>query len=132
MSMTDPVADYLTRIRNAIMARHNKVDVPASNMVKAITKILLDEGYILNFTPIEDSKQGLVRIYLKYGENKKCAITGIERVSKPGLRRYSKVEDIPKVLGGLGIAVLSTPKGILTNKQARKEKVGGEVLCMVW
>jgi small subunit ribosomal protein S8 len=132
MSMTDPVADYLTRLRNAIMARHNKVDVPASNMVKAITKILLDEGYILNFTPIEDSKQGLVRIYLKYGENKKCAITGIERVSKPGLRRYAKVEDIPKVLGGLGIAVLSTPKGILTNRQARKEKVGGEVLCMVW
>jgi small subunit ribosomal protein S8 len=132
MSMTDPIADYLTRIRNATMAKHNKVDVPSSNMTKSVTQILMDEGYIQNFTPIEDSKQGILRIYLKYGENKKCAISGLERISKPGLRRYTQVDDIPKVLNGMGIAILSTSRGILTGKQARKEKVGGELLCTVW
>ncbi len=132
MSMTDPIADYLTRIRNATMAKHKKVDVPASNMTKSVTQILMDEGYIQNFTPIEDSKQGVLRIYLKYGDNKKCAISGLERVSKPGLRRYTQVEDIPRVLNGMGIAILSTSRGILTGKQARKEKVGGELLCTVW
>jgi small subunit ribosomal protein S8 len=132
MSMTDPIADYLTRIRNAAMARHSKVDVPASNMTKSVTKILVDEGYIQNFTSIEDSKQGILRIYLKYGENKKCAISGLQRLSKPGLRRYAQVEGIPKVLNGMGIAILSTSRGILTDKQARKEKVGGELLCTVW
>ena len=130
--MTDPIADFLTRIRNATMVRHNKVDVPASNMVKAITKILLAEGYIQNFTAIEDSRQGILRIYLKYDGDKRCAITGMERISSPGLRQYKKTDKIPKVLNGLGIAILSTPKGILTDKQARKEKVGGELLCTVW
>jgi small subunit ribosomal protein S8 len=132
MSMTDPIADYLTRIRNATMVRHNKVDVPASNMAKSLTKILMDEGYIQNFTPIEDSKQGILRIYLKYGDNKKSAISGLDRLSTPGLRRYTRVEKIPKVLNGMGIAILSTSKGILTDKQARKEKVGGELICTVW
>lgn len=132
MSMTDPIADYLTRIRNATMAKHSKVDVPASNMIKAVTKILLDEGYIQNFTAIEDNKQGKIRIYLKYGTDKKSVIRGLERISCPGLRNYVTVDEVPKVLNGLGIAILSTSKGILTNKQARKEKVGGEVLCTVW
>lgn len=132
MSMTDPIADYLTRIRNATMAKHSKVDVPASNLIKAITKILLDEGFIQNFTAIEDNKQGKIRIYLKYVDNKKSVIRGLERISCPGLRNYVRVDEVPKVLNGLGIAILSTSKGILTNKQARKEKVGGEVLCTVW
>jgi len=132
MSMTDPIADFLTRIRNATMAKHNKVDVPASNMIKTVTKILQEEGYIQNFTVIDDNKQGVLRIYLKYGEGKKSAITGLERISSPGLRQYAKVHEVPKVLNGLGIAILSTPKGILTDKQARKQKVGGEVLCTVW
>ena len=132
MSMTDPIADYLTRIRNSTMAKHKKVDVLASNMIKAITKILLEEGYIQNYTAIEDQKQGLLRIYLKYSEDKKSVIKGLERISCPGLRRYTRMQDIPKVLNGLGISILSTPKGIITGKQARKEKVGGELLCYVW
>lgn len=132
MSMVDPIADYLTRIRNAAMARHNKVDIPASKMLKAITQILYEEGYILNYTTLEDNKQGMLRIYLKYGENKKSVIRGLKRVSSPGLRYYVSVENIPRVLGGLGIAILSTPKGVLTDKKARKERVGGEVLCYVW
>jgi len=132
MSIVDPIADYLTRIRNATMARHNKVDIPASKILKAITQILYEEGYILNYTTLEDTKQGILRIYLKYGEDKKSVIRGLKRVSSPGLRYYVSVENIPRVLGGLGIAILSTPKGVLTDKKARKERVGGEVLCYVW
>lgn len=132
MSMVDPIADYLTRIRNATMARHNKVDIPTSKILKAITQILYEEGYILNYTTLEDTKQGTLRIYLKYGEDKKSIIRGLKRVSSPGLRYYVSVENIPRVLGGLGIAILSTPKGVLTDKKARKERVGGEVLCYVW
>lgn len=132
MSIVDPIADYLTRIRNATMARHNKVDIPASKILKAITQILYEEGYILNYTTLEDNKQGILRIYLKYAENKESIIQGLKRVSSPGLRYYVSVENIPRVLGGLGIAILSTPKGVLTDKKARKERVGGEVLCYVW
>jgi len=132
MSMTDPIADYLTRIRNAAKAKHSKVDIPGSNLLKAMTQILLDEGYIRNFTTIEDEKQGVIRVYLKYGEEQKPAITEIKRISRPGFRRYTKVQDIPRVLNGFGIAILSTPNGIITNKKARKEKIGGEVLCYVW
>ena len=132
MSMTDPIADYLTRIRNAMARRHSKVDIPASNMLKAISSILHEQGYIRNFTVIEDDKQGVVRIYLKYGADKASAITGLKRVSRPGFRIYSKVDEIPRVMNGLGVAIVSTPKGILTDKQARKERVGGEVLCEIW
>ncbi len=132
MQLTDTIADMLTRIRNASAAKHDSVDVPASNVKKAIAQILLDEGYISSFTAIEDGKQGVIHIVLKYGQNKSQAITGIRRVSKPGLRIYSNVEDMPKVMKGLGIAILSTSKGIMTDKQARRENVGGEVLAFVW
>jgi len=132
MSMTDPIADFLTRVRNATQARHAKVDVPASNPIKAITKILMDEGYVQNYTLIQDTTQAKLRIYLKYNPGKRGVIRGMERVSRPGLRRYTHVEGIPRVLNGLGIAILSTPKGIMTGKQARKDKVGGEILCTVW
>ncbi|MGN0660462.1 MAG: 30S ribosomal protein S8 [Oscillospiraceae bacterium] len=132
MQVTDTIADLLTRIRNANSAKHPTVDVPASNMKKAIVQILVDEGYIKSFQVIDDGKQGVIRITLKYGENKSQVITGLRRVSKPGLRIYSSYEDMPKVLKGLGIAIVSTPKGIMTDKQARKEKVGGEVLAFVW
>ena len=132
MSMTDPISDYLTRVRNAALARHSKVDVPASGLIKEITRIFLEEGYILNFTTIDDNKQGIVRIYLKYGGDKKSVIRGMCRISSPGLRRYVGARKIPRVLNGYGIAILSTPKGILTDKKARKEKIGGEVLCYVW
>ena len=132
MQITDTIADMLTRIRNANSARHESVDIPASNMKKAIAQILLDEGYIKSFSVIEDGKQGIIRVVLKYGENKTQAITGLRRVSKPGLRIYTDVENMPKVLKGLGIAILSTSKGIMTDKQARKENVGGEVLAFVW
>ena len=132
MALSDPISDYLTQIRNATKARHSKVDIPASNIIKEMTKILQDEGYIRSFTLIDDNKQGKVRIYLKYGENRKSTIIGLKRVSRPGYRRYAKVDKIPRVLNGLGIAVLSTPRGILTNKQARKENVGGEILCYIW
>jgi small subunit ribosomal protein S8 len=132
MSMTDPISDYLTRIRNAAMARHNKVDVPSSNLLKEITKIFQEEGYIQNYTTIDNNKQGIIRIYLKYGEDKRSAIKGMRRISSPGLRRYVRVTEIPRVLNGFGIAVLSTPKGVLTGKKAKREKVGGEVLCHVW
>ncbi len=124
MSMVDPISDYLTRIRNAAMARHNKVDIPASKILKAITQILYEEGYILNYTTLEDNKQGILRIYLKYGENKKSVIRGLKRVSSPGLRYYVSVDNIPRVLGGLGVAILSTSKGVLTDKKARKVWVG--------
>jgi len=132
MSMTDPIADYLTRIRNATRARQSKVDVPASNMIEEMTRILLEEGYIRNYASISEDKRGIVRVYLKYNEDRKSAITGLKRISRPGFRRYTKVDNIPRVLNGLGVAVLSTPKGILTDNHARKEKVGGEVLCYIW
>ena len=132
MQITDPIADLLTRIRNASSAKHETVDIPASNMKKAIVQILLDEGYIKNFAVIEDGKQGIIRVTLKYGENKTSAISGLRRVSKPGLRIYANVEEMPKVMKGLGIALISTSKGIMTDRQARKENVGGEVLAFVW
>ena len=132
MHITDSIADMLTRIRNAGAAKHETVDVPASKMKKAIAQILLDEGYIKSFQLIEDGKQGIIRIVLKYGENKPSVISGLRRVSKPGLRIYTNCEDMPKVMKGLGIAIVSTSKGVMTDKQARKENVGGEVLAFVW
>ena len=132
MQITDTIADMLTRIRNASSARHESVDIPASNMKKAIAKILVDEGYVKGFTVIEDGKQGTIRMTLKYGPNKSQVITGIKRVSKPGLRIYTNTEDMPRVMKGLGIAILSTPHGIMTDKQAIREHVGGEVLAFVW
>ncbi len=130
--MTDPIADMLTRIRNGSNAKHESVDVPASNIKKEIAQILLDEGFIKGFDVIEDGKQGIIRIELKYGKHGEKVISGIKRISKPGLRVYVKSDEIPRVLGGLGIAILSTSKGVMTDKRARKERVGGEVLCYVW
>ncbi len=132
MQITDAIADMLTRIRNANSAKHDSVKVPASNMKKAIAQILVDEGYIKSFTVEEDGKQGVLDIQLKYGPNKSQVITGLRRVSKPGLRIYTNVEDMPKVMKGLGIAILSTPKGVMTDKDARKANVGGEVLAFIW
>lgn len=132
MTMTDPIADMLTRIRNANVVKHESVDVPASNMKKTIADILLKEGFIKSFDVIEDGKQGIIRIQMKYGSNKERVITGLKRISKPGLRVYAKQDDIPRVLGGLGIAVISTSKGVITDKEARKLNVGGEVVCYVW
>ena len=132
MQVTDAIADMLTRIRNANSAKHDSVKIPASNMKKAIAQILVDEGYIKGFTVEEDGKQGMMEVQLKYGPNKSQVITGLRRVSKPGLRIYTNVEDMPKVMKGLGIAILSTPKGIMTDKDARKANVGGEVLAFVW
>ena len=132
MQITDPIADFLTRIRNANAAKHETVDVPASNLKKAMAQILVDEGYIKGFTVVEDGKQGIIRMTLKYGENKSQVITGLRRVSKPGLRIYASSADIPKVMKGLGIAIVSTSKGLMTDRQARKQKVGGEVLAFVW
>ena len=132
MQITDTIADLLTRIRNASSAKHDTVDIPASNVKKAIAQILLDEGYIKRFKVIDDNKQGIIRITLKYGEGKTPIITGLKRVSKPGLRIYSNVEDMPRVMKGLGIAIVSTSKGIMTDRQARKEHVGGEVLAFIW
>lgn len=132
MQVTDSVADMLTRIRNANSAKHDTVTVPASNMKKAIAQILVDEGYIKSFTVEEDGKQGIITITLKYGPNKSPVITGLRRVSKPGLRIYTSCEDMPKVMKGLGVAILSTPKGVMTDKEARKANVGGEVLAFVW
>lgn len=132
MQITDTIADLLTRIRNASSAKHETVEVPASNMKKAIVEILFEEGYINKFVVSEDEKQGMIKIYLKYTENKKPVITGLKRVSKPGLRIYSDVENMPKVMKGLGIALISTSKGIMTGRKARKENVGGEVLAFIW
>ena len=132
MQITDPIADMLTRIRNASTAKHDTVDVPASNMKKAIAEILLEEGYIKNFQLIDNSTQGIIRITLKYGANKAKTINGLRRISKPGLRVYAKSEEMPKVLKGLGIALVSTSKGIMTDKKARQEHVGGEVLAYIW
>ena len=132
MHITDTIADLLTRIRNANSAKHDTVDVPASNMKKAITQILLDEGYIKGFTVVEDGKQGIIRISLKYGQGKSPVITGLRRVSKPGLRIYTSCEEMPRVMKGLGIAILSTSKCVMTDREARKQNVGGEVLAFVW
>lgn len=132
MVMTDPIADMLTRIRNSNNAKHETVDIPASNMKKSLANILLEEGFVKNVEEIEDGAQGTIRVELKYGDNKEKVITGLKRISKPGLRVYVKGNEIPKVLGGLGIAILSTSKGIMTDKEARKENVGGEVICYVW
>ena len=132
MQITDTIADLLTRIRNASTSRHETVQIPASNMKKAIVQILLDEGYIKNYTVVEDGKQGIIEVTLKYDDNKKSVIKGLKRVSKPGLRIYSNVEDMPKVMKGLGIAIISTSKGLKTDKEARELGVGGEVLAYVW
>ncbi len=132
MYITDPIADMLTRIRNANSAKHDMVDVPASNMKKAIAEILVEEGYIKNYQIIDDDKQGVIRIALKYGENKIKTLQGLRRISKPGLRVYANCEEMPKVIRGLGIAIVSTSKGVMTDKTARKENVGGEVLAFVW
>ena len=132
MQITDTIADMLTRIRNANTAKHPSIDVPCSNVKKQIAQLLVDEGYIKNFRVIEDNKQGIIRITLKYTENKSQVITGLRRVSKPGLRIYSNCKDMPKVMKGLGIAIVSTSKGIMTDKKARELHVGGEILAFVW
>lgn len=131
MNTTDPIADMLTRIRNANTQRHETVDIPSSKLKKSIAQILLDEGYIKSFEEIEDNAQGIIRITLKY-VNKQKVISGLKRISKPGLRVYANKDELPKVIGGLGIALISTSKGIMTDKQARKEGIGGEVLAFVW
>ena len=128
MTMTDPIADMLTRIRNANVVKHETVDVPASNMKKEIVRILLEEGFVRGY----DEKQGIIRIQLKYGQTCERVISGLKRISKPGMRVYADKHEVPRVLNGLGISIISTSKGILTDKQARKENVGGEVICYVW
>ena len=132
MQISDVIADMLTRIRNANDAKHDTVDIPASNLKKSIAQILLEEGYIKNFQIVEDGKQGIIRIALKYAPGKQKVIHGLRRVSKPGLRIYSNCEDMPKVMNGLGIAIVSTSKGVMTDKKARQANVGGEVLAFVW
>ena len=132
MLMNDPIADMLTRIRNALTARHDSLTLPASNVKKAIAKILMDEGYIKSFEVIDDGLQGQIKIVLKYAEGKQSVINGLKRISTPGLRIYAQSEDLPKVLGGLGIAIISTSKGIMTEKEARKAGIGGEVLAYIW
>jgi small subunit ribosomal protein S8 len=133
MQITDTIADMLTRIRNANSAKHDSVDIPASNMKKAIAQILVDEGYVKNYQVIEDGKQGIIRVTLKYqGASKSPVLLGLRRVSKPGLRIYSSSEDMPKVMKGIGTAIVSTSKGVMTDKKARQEHVGGEVLAFVW
>ena len=132
MVMTDPIADFLTRIRNANQARHEVLEVPASNIKKGIADILKREGFVKNVEVVEDDKQGIVRVFLKYGQDGQRVITGLKRVSKPGLRVYAKREELPKVLNGLGIAIISTSEGLLTDKEARQKNVGGEVVAYVW
>ncbi len=132
MQITDPIADLLTRIRNASAAKHDSVEIPASNMKKAIGQILVDEGYVKSYTVAEDGKQGMIKVVLKYGEGKTPVIKGLRRVSKPGLRIYSNAENMPKVIKGLGVAIVSTSKGVMTDRQARKENIGGEVLAFIW
>ncbi|MAW83405.1 MAG: 30S ribosomal protein S8 [Crocinitomicaceae bacterium] len=130
--VTDPISDYLTRLRNAIAAKHKVVEIPGSNVKKAMTKILMDQGYILNYKFTEDNKQGIIKIALKYNnKTKDSAIKNLTRISKPGLRKYSGVDTLPRVLNGLGIAIVSTSKGLITDKEARKQKIGGEILCYV-
>ncbi len=132
MQMSDVIADMLTRIRNASNAKHATVDIPASNMKKSIADILVNEGYVKSYQVIDDGKQGVIRVTLKYGQGKTKVIRGLRRVSKPGLRIYASCEDMPRVMNGLGVAIISTSKGIMTDKQARKENVGGEVIAFVW
>ncbi|BAM60270.1 30S ribosomal protein S8 [Streptococcus dysgalactiae subsp. equisimilis RE378] len=132
MVMTDPIADFLTRIRNANQVKHEVLEVPASNIKKGIAEILKREGFVKNVEVIEDDKQGIIRVFLKYGQNGERVITNLKRVSKPGLRVYAKREDVPKVLNGLGIAIISTSEGLLTDKEARQKNVGGEVIAYVW
>ena len=132
MTMTDPIADMLTRIRNANTVGHDTVDIPASRMKKSIAGILTEEGYIKGFDVIDDNKQGTIRVQMKYGPDKERVITGIKKISKPGLKVYAKANEVPRVLGGLGIAIISTPNGVISDKEARKLGVGGEVVCYVW
>ncbi|WP_044747033.1 30S ribosomal protein S8 [Bacillus alveayuensis] len=132
MVMTDPIADMLTRIRNANMVRHEKLEVPASKIKREIAEILKREGFIRDVEYIEDNKQGILRIFLKYGPNNERVITGIKRISKPGLRVYAKADEVPRVLNGLGIAIVSTSQGVLTDKEARAKQTGGEVLAYIW
>jgi len=132
MVMTDPIADMLTRIRNANSVCHDKVEIPASKIKQAIVKILKDEGFIRDFELVPDNKQGILRVSLKYGPNKEKVITGVKRISRPGLRVYAKKDQLPRVLGGLGVAIVSTSRGIMTDKQARREGLGGEVIAYVW
>ncbi|MEC1368679.1 30S ribosomal protein S8 [Bacillus licheniformis] len=132
MVMTDPIADMLTRIRNANMVRHEKLDIPASKLKREIAEILKREGFIRDVEFIEDNKQGIIRVFLKYGQNNERVITGLKRISKPGLRVYAKSNEVPRVLNGLGIAILSTSQGVLTDKEARAKQAGGEVLAYVW
>ena len=132
MSMTDPIADFLTRIRNANMVRHDSVEVPASKIKKDIAEILKSEGFVRDVEYIEDDKQGVIRVFLKYSADKTRVITGLKRISKPGLRTYVKSDDVPKVLNGVGIAIISTSEGVITDKEARAKKIGGEVLAYVW
>ncbi len=130
--LQDPIADYLTRIRNAMMVRHPKVDIPGSKIKREITKVLVDEGYLRDYINIEDDKQGFLRIFLKYDKNGRSAITGLKRISSPGMRQYIGYRDVPRVRNGMGVALLSTPKGVLTGQRAKAEQVGGEVLMYVW
>jgi len=132
MSMTDPIADMITRIRNANTARHEKVDIPASKLKKSIAQILLNEGYIKSYKFLEDEKQGVIRVYLKYGPDKNGIISGLKRISKPGCRTYVTQNELPRILGGLGSAIISTSRGIMTSSQCKREGIGGEVLCYVW
>jgi small subunit ribosomal protein S8 len=130
--VTDPIADMLARIRNGSLAEHEKVDIPASKLKMRLAEILKEEGFIKNFRLIEDKPQGVLRVYLKYGPGQERVISGLRRVSRPGRRRYVAADRIPRVLGGMGVAILSTPRGVLTDQESRKAKVGGEVLCYVW
>lgn len=130
--MTDPIADMLTRIRNANMVRHAVVEIPASNLKRSIAAILKDEGFIKDYEYTQDQKQGIIRIYLKYGPDSQRIITGLKRISKPGLRVYAQKDELPKVLGGLGVAILSTSKGVMSDREARKVGCGGEVICYIW
>lgn len=132
MTMSDPVADMLTRIRNANMVYHDKVEVPGSGLKRSIAQILKDEGFIRDYDWTEDSKQGVLRVHMKYGPNREKVINGLKRISKPGLRVYVQRDSVPKVLGGLGIAILSTSQGVLSDREARRKRLGGEVICYVW
>ena len=132
MAMTDPIADFLTRIRNANMAKHESLEVPASKIKRSIAEILKNEGFIRDYEFVEDNKQGIIRVFLKYGKNGERVISGLRRISKPGLRSYVKADAVPKVLNGLGIAILSTSEGVMTDKDARAKKIGGEVIAYIW
>ncbi|KRN98265.1 30S ribosomal protein S8 [Companilactobacillus kimchiensis] len=132
MVMTDPIADYLTRIRNANMVKHESLDIPASNIKKSMSEILKNEGFIKDYEVIEDNKQNVIRVFLKYGKDQQRVITGLKRISRPGLRSYVDSDNVPKVLNGLGIAILSTSKGVITDKEARAQHVGGEVIAYIW